>query len=366
MSAFSSIAGVPRTLASRRPARVLLLVALMLAVSPAAASAFSKAIWGQVYRNGVNQFPIYKQLGVNIYEAALNWSEVAPTRPANPANPHDPAYRWPAEIQQAVQQAKRFHMRVLLQLIYTPSWANGGRSQAWVPSHSSDFATFAAAASREFPSVHLWMIWGEPSRAPNFQPFYAAPNAFTKLTRKQQIAPHNYARLVDAAYGALKHVRRQNLVIGGSTYTTGDIHTQQWIENMKLPNGHAPRMDMYAHNPFTIYPPKFTNSKSGDGAIEFPFLPELAGWVDQYLRRGMPLFLSEFTVPTCPDQEFNFYVDPPVAATWVHEALQASRHWKRIYALGWIHVYDDPPQSCGGLFTTSGERKPLFGAFAHG
>jgi hypothetical protein len=344
----------------------VLIAVLLLAISPSAASAFSKAIWGDVYRNGVNQFPIYKQLGVSIYQADLNWNDVAVSRPADPTNPADPAYAWPATIRQAITEAQRYHMRVLLQIIGTPAWANGGRAWNWVPSHPSDFANFAAAASREFPSVHLWMIWGEPSRAPNFQPFFAAKNPFAKLNRKQQIAPHNYARLLDAAYGALKHVTKRNLVIGGSTYTTGDIHTQQWIENMKLPNGHAPRMDIYAHNPFTVYPPKLEfRGKSGDGAIEFPFLPELAGWVDKYLHRGMPLFLSEFTVPTCPDQEFNFYVDPGVAATWVREALQSSRHWKRIYALGWIHVYDDPPSSCGGLFTASGKKKPLFNAFAN-
>jgi hypothetical protein len=363
---FSSIAPVPRTLVRWGSARIVLLAILVLAISPSAASAFSKGIWGDVYRNGVNQFPIYKKLGVSIYEASLNWSEAAPTRPANPTNPHDPAYQWPSDITQAVQQASRFHMRVMLQLVYTPSWANGGRGEQWVPNNVKDFANFATAASREFPGVHLWMIWGEPNRSPNFQPFYAADNPLAKLNKKQQIAPHNYARLLDAAYGALKHVTKRNLVIGGSTYTTGDIHTQQWIENMKLPNGRRPRMDMYAHNPFTNVDPTFNAAPSGEGAVEFPDLPRLAGWIDRYLHRGLPLFLSEWTVPTCVDQEFNFYVDPPVAAKWVRDALRLSRHWKRIYALGWIHVYDEPPVSCGGLFTASGKKKPVYNAFSQG
>jgi hypothetical protein len=45
---------------------------------------------------------------------------------------------------------------------------------------------------------------------------------------------------MDAAYGALKQVSRRNLVIGGSTYTTGDIDTQQWIQNLRLPDGRPP------------------------------------------------------------------------------------------------------------------------------
>ena len=39
------------------------------ALTPAPASAFSKAIWGEVYRGGVNQFPLYRTLGVGIDEA---------------------------------------------------------------------------------------------------------------------------------------------------------------------------------------------------------------------------------------------------------------------------------------------------------
>jgi hypothetical protein len=279
------------------------------------------------------------------------------------SDPRDRAYHWPADVQQALAQARRFHMRVLLQIIGTPRWANGGHDWNWVPRRTSDFGAFAAAAAREYPTVHLWMIWGEPSRSPNFQPFYpAAP--FTALNAKQQIAPHNYARMLDAAYGALKSVSRRNLVIGGCTYTTGDIDTQQWIENLRLSNGRPPRMDMYAHNPFSFKAPDFRDGPSPSGAVDFSDLPRLAGWVDQYLHRGLPIFLSEWTIPTAPDQEFNFWVDPPTAADWIRTALKLSRGWKRIYGLGWIHLYDDPPVTSGGLFDVHGRRKVLFAAFS--
>src|SRR5262245_2336973 len=95
---------------SLRRARVLAVSALIalpaLLALPASAGAFSKAIWGQVYRNGVNQFPLYHRLGVTIFQIALDWSQAAPTRPADPANSTDPAYRWPSELDQAIAQAK--------------------------------------------------------------------------------------------------------------------------------------------------------------------------------------------------------------------------------------------------------------------
>jgi hypothetical protein len=130
-------------------------------IAPARAHAFSKAIWGQVYRNGVNQFPLYRQLGVSIVELDLPWAEVAPVRPQNPRNPSDPAYLWPTAIEQAVTQARHFHMHLLLEIIGAPKWANGGHASNWAPRHPADFAAFATAASRRYPSVHLRMIWGD-------------------------------------------------------------------------------------------------------------------------------------------------------------------------------------------------------------
>jgi hypothetical protein len=254
----------------------------------------------------------------------------------------------------------------MLQIIGAPPWANGGHTDwSWAPRNPQDFATFAAAAARRYPSVHLWMIWGEPTHPGNFQPIAAAlPGA--SLDRSQRAAPHLYARMLDAAYRALKRLGRRNLVIGGCTYTTGLLDPLQWIQNLRLPNGRPPRMDMYAHNPFSYQAPSLSAAPSPFDEVQFSDLPELAGWVDRYLHRGLPLFLSEWTIPTAPDQEFNFWVDPPVAAQWITAALRLARQWKRIYALGWIHVYDDPPFSFGGLLTAQGAPKPSFQAFADG
>ena len=90
-----------------RRAGIVALAVMAVALVPSAAQAFSKAIWGPVYRAGVNQFPMYQRLGVKIYEIDLDWSQIAATRPADPADPHDRAYAWPVEVQQAVTQAGR-------------------------------------------------------------------------------------------------------------------------------------------------------------------------------------------------------------------------------------------------------------------
>jgi hypothetical protein len=338
----------------------------LIAAAAGNAHAFSKAIWGGVTRNGVNQFPLYHQLHVSIFQDDLDWASVAPTRPRHPSDPRDPAYHWPPEIARALDQARRFHMRVLLQIASAPPWANGGHSgPGWAPRRPADYASFAAAAARRYPSVHLWMVWGEPTRRGNFEPFRGAVPG-EHLTRAERAPAHLYARILDAAYVSLKRASRKNLVIGGNTYTTGLLDPLQWIQNLRLPNGKPPRMDMYGHNPFSYSTPSFSAPPSPFDEVQFSDLPRLARWVDRYLHRGLRLFLSEWTIPTAPDQEFNFYVDPPVAARWITDALRLSRRWHRIYALGWVNVYDHPPVSNGGLLTQSGRKKPGFAAFERG
>lgn len=362
--AYASLGSV-KTLTSRGLVRAVVLVALLGAVVPAGAGAVTKAIWADPNRSLSSQFPIFKRLKVSIFQYDLLWREAASTRPRHPANPRDPAYHWPASVAEVLRLAGRYHMRVLLQVSGVPSWANGGRPASWVPNNPRDFAAFMTAAARHYSNVHLWMIWGEPTRGGLFEPLHAAKPG-RSLNARQKIAPHNYARLLDLAYGALKRVSPRNTVIGGSTYTTGEIDTEQWIQNLRLPNGHAPRMDMYAHNPFSTEAPNFSDPPSPAGAVQFSDLKRLGGWIDRYLKPGLPLFLSEWTIPSCPDYEFNYYVDQPVAARWISDAFRLSRQWRRIYALGWIHIYDNIPAWCGGLFDNHDKPKPLYYAFQRG
>jgi hypothetical protein len=334
--------------------------------TPGAQAASLKAIWGPGIVGGVSRFPVYHDLGMRIYEDRLPWAQIAARRPRRPTDPRDPAYRWPAEVAQAVALAGRYHMRVALQIIGAPAWANGAKPWNWAPTSAYDYARFVTAAARRYPSVHLWMIWGEPSRTPNFNPLISAP-PFAKLDAEQQVAPHVYARLVDTSYEALKRVDRANLVIGGMTYTTGDISTQQWIENLRLPDGRPPRMDMYGHNPFSFREPNFANPPSPDQMVDFSDLRRLEQLVQRDLGRPrhhhLKLFISEWTVPTNVDYEFSFYVDAAVQARWIEAAFRLARGWPDLYDVGWIHLYDEPPISSGGLLYATGAKKPGYFAW---
>jgi hypothetical protein len=348
-----------------------MIVGCALGAAPATATV-QKGFWGPTSIDGVSQFPIYKDLGVTMYQMPLNWASVSSARPADPRNPNDPAYHWPADIDFALQQARQYGMKVMLMIVGSPPWANGGRSPQWAPTNPADFAAFARAASRRYPTVRHWMIWGEPMRIPNFMPMVGQRKLGQGLTPRQKQGPRRYARLLDAAYGQLKAASTRNLVIGGNTYTTGDIRPVRWIQALKLPNGRPPRMDLYGHNPFSYRGPDLKKPQSDLEIIDFSDLERFSKKIDRYLGRPrnkrLRLFLSEFTVPTdAPDKEFNFFVTRSLQAKWIRDGFKVARQVDA-YALGWIHLYDDPPVAegpvvRGGLMTFDGQKKPGYFAF---
>jgi hypothetical protein len=353
----------------------LVFFAALLASAAPATAARHKAIWGPVEIGGASQFPTYRRLGVGIYQMSINWAAVAPTRPADPTNPADPAYIWPSEVDQAIAAAAPNKIRISILLSGSPAWANGGRTSIWAPARPEDFASFATAASRRYPSVRHWMIWGEPSKPDRFQPLFAAKGR--RLSARQRHGPRRYARLLDASYAALKRVDRRNLVIGGNTWTAGEVVPLNFIRSMRLPGGRRPRMDLYGHNPFTARQPDLRESPLAFGTADMSDLDTLARWLDRYRfrdRRGRPLrlFLSEFTLPTDhPNYEFPIHLSWPTQALWLRAALRIARRDERVYTLGYLGLYDEPPRADGlqvnrGLITYDGRKKPAYYAFRDG
>ncbi|MCX6389974.1 MAG: hypothetical protein NT122_04970 [Solirubrobacterales bacterium] len=322
------------------------LLAAGMALTPSSEARFNpkKAIWGPSTINGKSAFPTYKRLGVGIYSIAIDWRLVARRRPKHPRDPRDPAYVWNDRVKDSIVEARLNGIRVNAEIIHAPAWANGGHSRNYAPLKASDYADFAVAAARRFPKVHMWMIWGEPSRRFQFMPYDAQDKSSMSkgLNARQARGPQKYAQLLDAAYGALKGLDASNLIIGGNTYTSGDIRANLWIRYMKLPNGN-----------------------------EFSDLGRLKDVVNNYLavpngKRAIPLFLSEWCIPTGPDKEFNYQVSEATQAKWINSAFRiVNADNSFIYALGWIHLQDSKNVS-SGLLDASGREKLGFEAFMNG
>jgi hypothetical protein len=353
-------------------------VLLTAPVADAGEQTRKKAIWGPVHVKGQSAFPTYRDLGVGIYQALLHWDGVAARRPADPTDPRDPAYSWPGYLDYSIEQARRYGIRMSISFLGTPGWANGGRRWNWSPKRVEDFRNFVTAAARRYPTVRHWMIWIEPTRQNNFMPL-AKETRDRGLSRSRRRGPHKYARMLDAAYGALKRVTRRNLVIGGNSFVTGEVSPKNWIRYVKLPSGKPPRMDMWGHNPFGYRKPRLSDPPLGHGFADFGTLDTLVGWLDRYQRRGkrrLPLFLSEYTIPSDhANYEFNFWATREAQAEFATAALRITRRWRRIYTMGWFALEDEPPngpngthgdENHRGLMTHDFSKKPSYFAFKNG
>ena len=355
-----------------------------------AAPSRKKAIWGPAMVDGVSQFPIYRDLGVGIYQTSINWHSVATARPLHPRDPADPAYRWDPRTDFAVAEAERHGIAVTLMVLRTPAWANGGRDTTVPPTNAHDYAKFVEAIARRYPSVRLFMVWGEPIRSPNYalSPGAKAPNYYLKpgaspetrlpafnAARRRDV--RRYAELVDATYGRLKQRSRTYRIIAGNTTTSGDVDPFNWVKWMRLRNGKPPRMDMFGHNPFATREPDLKKDQILAGTADFCDLDVFVPWIDRWLHRAgrnrrLPLFISEYTAPTdVPSYEFPYHLTRRAQARWIASGLRIARRWSRIYTFGWIGLRDPPPRPDGqesrtGLIDAQGVRKPAFFAYRRG
>ena len=333
---------------------------------------FDKAIWGpirlppgQAQCGGPDRcsaFSYYKELGVDVFQFQIEWNEVAPLRPADPRNPADPAYRWSSDFDLAVSEAALHGIELAVMIKGSPPWANGGHPANSAP-YPQDYADFAVAAARRFPSIDMWMVWGEPTRAFNFNP-------------QGREGARRYARILDAAYGALKSVETDNLVIGGMTLSGGATVPPTWIKHMRLQGKRRPRMDWYGHNPFQMREPRLSaDPVKARGGLKRGLNDIDTLWKElnqayegtRGARAPRKLWLSEFTVQSdAPSWAFPFYVSRAEQARRLTRSFALARALPYVQGMGWFALTDYPSGEntpTWGLMTYPGERKPAYQAY---
>lgn len=318
-------------------------------------------MWGpDTLPNGRSAFPVYRRLGVDVLQRQLQWDRVARSKPANPRDPGDSAYVWPADLDAAVAASSRYRFRVSLLVKGTPDWANGGRGPATVPDRDADYADFLIAAARRYRRVREWMVWGEPTRAGNFLP----------MPRNKPTGPRRYAKLLDRAYVALKGVRRSNKVIGGNTWTLGEVTPPTFVRFLRLPNGKPPRMDYWGHNPYATRFPDIRLRTYYRGLRDISDIDTLHREIARaYRGRRTPKFwLSEFAVASDrASRGFSFFVSRHNQAKWVTAAYRLAASQRYVVGLGWYELTDETPSGSdtltNGLLTATGKAKPAYSAY---
>ncbi len=342
-----------------RPLAMLALAIGLLSLAVASPRAFAaeKAIWGPLeLPGGGSAFPVYNDLGVDTYQIILSFATTARERPANPADPNDPAYRWPRALDEAAASAAANGIDLAVLVNQSPRWANGGRSELHAPEPEA-YASFMAAASRRYPSVRRWMIWGEPNRADRFLPNEA----------NSPVGPRAYARILDAAYAALKAVSPSNIVIGGMTWTGGDVRPAPFMRFMRLPNGRPPRLDWFGHNPFPFRFPDLARQPVKGGFRDISDMDTFSRQLRRTYGPRARFWLSEFLIQSDhASSQFRDFVTREEQARWLAAAYQIADQLPSVAGLGWLDLVDQGTSANDanwGLLTTRGARKPAYAAY---
>jgi hypothetical protein len=289
-------------------------------------------------------------IGVHIVRFSLHWDQIAKTKPTTSADPTDSAYDWTADdsVLDALHSAG---IDVLLQIVGTPRWANGGRSPNYAPVSASTFKNFATAAATKYSWVSRWLIWNEPNQRIWLRP--TTPKIYV-------------SRLLNPAYAAIHAVISDAEVAGGGTAprgSTGGVAPVTWLLGMR--KAHA-KLDAYAHNPYPLDPKRETPLRGGCThctTITMSTLNKLVGLVSRNFPRAR-IWLSEYGYQTNPPDRI-LGVSPALQARYIAEGAYAAYRAPRVDML--IHfLYRDEPALArfqSGLVTLRNAKKPAYSAF---
>ena len=85
----------------------------------------------------------------SVIRTIVDWSKVAPQRPAQAADPFDPAYQF-GDVDEFVRNAQQRGLEVLITIWGTPGWANGNQKPQAMPSNIADFQNFSRAIASRY------------------------------------------------------------------------------------------------------------------------------------------------------------------------------------------------------------------------
>jgi polysaccharide biosynthesis protein PslG len=328
--------------------------------------------------NPVFTFGLLRQLRVQIVRMNLNWPDVAKRRPAHPQDPADPAYDWDL-YDRAIRYAAQNRMQVLLTILFTPSWANGGKQRNVPPSNFTDLRNFAYAAASRYsghyipntdddnenylPAVKYWLAWNEPNN----------PNWLQQTAGGRFVSPRSYARICTAIWTGVHFTNFAGEKVGcGATGPRGNNQARSSRPSMSplafmaaARKAGMRRMDAYAHHPYYGRPSEAPSwNPRGGTAIELGNLRTLIKQSNKLFGRK-PIWITEYAYQTPPDRQFG--VSFSRQAKYVGQAYGIARATPQVSMMVWFMLRDDTNLSLGwqsGFLTASGKKKPSFNVFA--
>ena len=363
------------------------LAVLAVSVSTLSASTKSTHMLVGIYDEGISlygtpasSFPVFKSLHAQVIRLNLHWASIARSRPVNSVDPNDSAYDW-AIYDKAVQNASKNGLQVLLSIIDTPGWANGGAGRTHVPTNIADLRDFALTAATRYsgtwtatsgarlPVVKLWAAWNEPNNPVFLQPQY-------KYVRGKWVIQSaiDYTKICEAIYAGVHAARVSgDRVACGVTAPRGNNNPAEVRASVSplvfLTAVHADGLrhfDAWAHHPYYISPADTPSTKPNSAtAITLGNIQTLIDRVTRYYG-AKPIWITEYGWQTNPPDSF-FGVSWSKQSSYLSQAFAIARKNPRIQLMLWFLLKDEPNVAGwqSGLETVTGQKKPAFSTFQH-
>ena len=306
-----------------------------------------------------------------ILRTLVEWSAVAPTRPANAADPFDPAYRFD-DLDEFVRNAQTRGMEVLITLWGTPGWANGNQKRQVLPTNVADFRNFArAVASRYsgryagFPFVRFYTIWNESNLATFLVPQFDAKGNI--------VSPRNYARRAAAGYAGIKSGNARAQVAVGETSSNGRDKRRAGQTDTVAPGTFMQlvakankrlKFDAWGHHPY----PSPVNQKPTQ-IVKWPNVTlRSMGQFERELdrafgRKNVPVWITEYGHETKPGEPKG--VTEAQQAQYLPQAVAIARKDPRVTMFIWFVMQDSQGSIWqSGVYRAAGAAKPAQSRFA--
>jgi hypothetical protein len=274
-------------------------------------------------------------LGVSAARAYVDWSTVAPQRPAQPRNPADPSYDWKT-LDADIARYRGAGLEVQFAFWHVPAWANGGAPpNAW-PLNPQDLGDFAYAVALRYPHVRLFYDWNEPNTR-----MFAVPNTVEA-----------YEPMARAVYAGVHAANPAARVAAGNLarYRDAGRDPATWAARL---HADAVPMDLFGIHPYPLRraPLAMRDPLNRIDLLDAPALARLA---------GVPVIVSEFgwsSDDAGPDQQ----------AEWSAQAIEVARCTPGLAGFVFWGFHDHPvplgatpdPWVRFGWLDATGQPKPV-------
>jgi cellulase (glycosyl hydrolase family 5) len=304
--------------------------------------------------------------GASIIHTTATWASIASARPADASNGDDPAYKL-ADLDELVQRASAYGLRVMINITGTPKWANGNQKPNVMPKKVGDLTAFARMLAARYNGlqgkgyVGLWSIWNEPNLQQFLSPQYVG---------KKIVSAANYAKLYKAAYAGIKGANAAAQVAIGETSAQGRDKPSAGSSQTVSPGMFAKllsqqtgiRFDAWAHHPYPTAPFAKPTEKVRYPNVTLSTMPKFEKDLHTWFHRTVPIWITEYGHETKPGEPHG--VSMATQAAYAKQALAIARKDPNVQMFIWFTFRDssgNPWQS--GLLQPSGAAKPAYSAF---